>query len=146
MFPLEVILAINSPRAIARRAIELKGHFTQRECSACFSRGGVVLHAALQRSTVFLRDSHPNWNDACVILKGKNQEAKNEFIECAVADTSDAVAFRRALEKLKPRYKWEVSTLQHAGLEFRAVKKGQALRESIASTSLADLFKRLRRF
>lgn len=105
-----------------------------------------MLHAALQRSTVFLRDSHPNWNDACVILRGKNQLAKNEFIECAVADTSDAVAFRRALEKLKPRYKWEVSTLQHAGLEFRAVKKGQALRESIASTSLADLFKRLRRF
>ena len=54
---------------------------TNRDCSYCRSRAGLVLHSAVHRSTVFLSKDSPIFRDTLRKLKRRTQAGRNRLIE-----------------------------------------------------------------
>lgn len=77
MYCLSVIksASFQTPRAHAAPAL------TDRDCSYCRSRAGLVLHSAVHRSTVFLSKDSPIFRDTLRKLKRRTQAGRNRLIE-----------------------------------------------------------------
>jgi hypothetical protein len=83
MYSLAVIKSLNSDSALRKRETLRRSCLT-RDCSHAESRGGVVLHSAAQRSTVFLVGARARTFLAKVLVaRGgpEGQPAYNRLVE-----------------------------------------------------------------
>ena len=119
-----------------------------RPCSACRSRGGLVIHSAAQRSTWFL---HPRINEDAYQsglrwARGRSQRAADAWIEQVAVGHSVQWAEHAALKALFPRWEFRFTgaTGQGHGTHWTASRQSGKLVETIAGTSASHLARRLR--
>lgn len=106
MHTLTVIHAINNRPRVRR------DNFS-RDSSACFARGGAVIHSGIHRSTAFIHaERHPEAFQALQYWK-RNQKSLNGFIVGLIESDSLEVAEATAFLALFPS--WKLTQLGKGG-------------------------------
>ena len=77
MYSLEIIQSASFQNPAKHAAPAL----TDRDCSACQTRAGIVFHSARHRSTLFLPAFAPNYKATLASLKRRGREGRNRLIE-----------------------------------------------------------------
>lgn len=140
MYPLATIHAINNrPRII-------RDNFN-RDSSACFARGGFVIHSGIHRSTLFLFS--PESVQSCRYWKSRGQKALNAFVVSFVETGSLETAERNAF--LVCSKEWQLFPSPGKGNPSQRADKARAWKQSgnlklfLSSASLQDLAEKVRR-
>lgn len=122
-----------------------------RDCSACFSRGGVVCHSAALRSTFFCDATrHAESFHLIQCATSCNQTAVNAAIEALAADYSVAAAWRAMLaavfaDKLPGVKIHGGERVKHAAVPIRADVPNGRLTERVNAANFPALFFELAR-
>ena len=141
MYSLATIQAINN-RTFVRR-----DNFN-RDSSACFSRGGAVIHSGIHRSTLFIHAERHAESFACLKAWKGNQKALNGFIVALTETGNLTKANATAFRALFPRWQWQEGGSSgnptQCAYRFRAIKPG-TLPVSVAALTIPELVTKVRK-
>lgn len=124
-----------------------------RQCSAIRSRGGIIIHSALQRSTGFLSPgfNRASFESAEHWVLGRSGRARDAWIEAAMLELPLDEVEARALRARFPRWsiRYTPATGQAArnggrSADWTASRPSGRLVESIGAGSARELADRIR--
>lgn len=123
-----------------------------RECSALRSRGGIIIHSALQRSTGFLSPgfNRASYESAEYWALGRSGRARDAWIEAAVLelplDEVEARALRARFPRWSIRFSPPAGQSAHAGsrsADWTASRPDGRLNFSVGAGSARELADRI---
>lgn len=139
MYPLSTIHAINE------RPRKRRDNFN-RDSSACFSRGGAVIHSGIHRSTLFL---HSKESLESLGYWKRNQKALNGFVvgfvETGSLDVANSTAFRALFPSWKLSQAPKGGNPSQVGGKLTAWRREGKLRVSVAAGNFRELVAKVRK-